>query len=141
MTHYEEDFYAWTREQAVFLKEGRFTELDVDHLIEELETLGRAEWHALESRVTVILTHLLKWHYQPEKRSRSWELTLLEQRTRVEKLLRDNPSLRYALPNVCVDAYALARIRAARQTHLPLEHFPVECPWTLQDVLDEEEER
>lgn len=78
MTRYDQDFYAWTQEQATLLKEKRFTELDLENLVEEVESMGRSEKRELESRLSVLMAHLLQWYYQPENRSRSWHATILE---------------------------------------------------------------
>jgi len=76
MISYEQDFYGWTQEQAALLRAGRLTDLDIENLIEEVETMGRSEKRELESRLTVLLLHLLKWKYQPNRRGRSWNLTI-----------------------------------------------------------------
>ncbi len=139
MTRYEEDFYAWTQEQATLLKEKRFMELDLEHLVEEIESMGRSEKRELENRLSVLIVHLLKWHYQPAKRTRSWALTILEQRKELAKLLRENPSLRPVLREEYPERYDIARIRAARETTLELDTFPENCPWTLEEILEDAE--
>jgi Domain of unknown function DUF29 len=90
MSDYQKDFYSWTCEQAELLKAGRLNELDVFNLIEEIETMGRSEKRALESRLTVLLVHLLKWLYQPARRGRSWQLAIQEQRLEFFDVLNDN---------------------------------------------------
>ncbi|MFN8493513.1 MAG: DUF29 domain-containing protein [Caldilineaceae bacterium] len=137
MSVYEKDFYAWTKEQATLLREHNFAELDVDHLIEEIESMGRSERRQLVNRLEVLLIHLLKWQYQPELRGRSWELTILEQRRRIAKLLRANPSLQPELPAALVEAYEDAAFGAMRETGLPLATFPSQCPYTLAQVVDQ----
>ncbi len=138
MTRYEEDFYAWTQEQAALLKEKRFAEVDIENLIEEVETLGRSERRELWNRLMILLLHLLKWEYQPGQRSKSWQATIREQRRQLRRLLRESPSLRPFLFAYCLDAYAEARAEAAHETELPQERFPAQCPWTVEEVLDEE---
>src|SRR6266852_4161446 len=91
---YEEDFYAWTVEQARLLRSGDLTAIDIANIAEEIESMGRSDRRALESRLTVLLTHLLKWQIQQRLRSSSWSGSIAEQRRRIAKLLRESPSLR-----------------------------------------------
>lgn len=100
MATYGNDFYSWTQQQAALLKSGQFSELDLANLIEEIESLGRSEKRELESRLTVLLLHLLKWQYQPVRRSRSWELSIDEQRVKFLRVLKDNPGLKSQLDEV-----------------------------------------
>lgn len=137
MTTYERDFYAWTHEQATLLRDQQFTRLDLDNLIEELESMGRSERRQLLNRLEILLMHLLKWQYQPAFRGRSWELTITEQRRRIAKLLRANPSLRPELPALLTEAYDDATFSAMRETGLPETTFPATCPFTLMEVLGE----
>lgn len=137
MSTYEKDFYAWTQDQASLLRAHDFLRLDVDKLIEEIETMGRSERRQLTSHLELLLTHLLKWHYQPELRGRSWELTITKQRRRIERLLRDNPSLRPQLPKLLADAYQDAVFGAVRESGLPQASFPQTCPFALVEALDQ----
>lgn len=133
---YEADFYAWTQQQAGLLRSHYLEQLDVDNLIEELEEMGRWEKRELESRLEVLLMHLLKWQFQPSLRSRSWQLTIKEQRLRLLKLLKENPSLKSILPDYLVSAYALAIISAEKETGL--DNFPETCPYAVEQVLDQD---
>jgi hypothetical protein len=135
MTIYQTDFYSWTQQQATLLKTRQFNELDFDNLIEEIETMGRSEKHALESRLAVLLAHLLKWKYQPERRERSWQLTLKEQRIKLTKLLKTNPGLKSELDEILIDAYQLAVVKAAKETHFDETVFPPQCPWQLSQIV------
>lgn len=135
MTTYERDFYAWSQEQATLLRAQQFTQLDIDNLVEEIESMGRSERRQLLSRLEILLMHLLKWQYQPELRGRSWELTIAEQRRRIAKLLRANLSLRAELPDLLPEAYDDATFSAMRETGLPQATFPVVCPWGVGAVL------
>lgn len=137
MSIYERDFYAWTQQQAALLREHQFTRLDMDNLIEELESMGRSERRQLVNRLEVLLMHLLKWQYQPELRGRSWQLTILEQRRRIVKLLRANPSLQPEIPVLILEAYEDAAFSAMRETGLPLTTFPAQCPYTPDQVLEQ----
>jgi hypothetical protein len=136
MTNYDKDFYGWTQEQAALLRAGRLTDLDIENLIEEIETMGRSEKRELESRLTVLLPHLLKWRYQEVWRGRSWELTIHEQRLRFAETLDDNPGLKPNLDEVLNKAYQYAILQAARETKISKNLFPVSCPWTLEQITD-----
>jgi hypothetical protein len=132
---YEEDFYAWTVEQARLLRSGELTSIDVANIAEEIESLGRSDKRAIESRLTVLLMHLLKWQIQSKMRSQSWSGTILEQRRRIEKLLRESPSLRASIDEALAEAYSDAREAASNETGLPETDFPTECPFTAEQVL------
>jgi hypothetical protein len=137
--HYEEDFVAWTQEQAALLRAEQWTALDIANLAEELESLGKSEHRELEHRLDVLLLHLLKWRYQPSGRQtgHSWRATIREQRRQLTRLLRDSPSLRLRVPTLLLESYANARLDASDETGVPLETFPVTCPWTVAQVLHE----
>jgi hypothetical protein len=137
-TTYETDFYGWTQQQAALLKASRFSDIDLSNIIEEIETMGRSEYRALESRLTVLLQHLLKWKFQSERRSKSWELSIDEQRIRFDRLLRENPSLKSALNTILTDAYRLAVVKAAKETKFDKKRFPAVCPWSLEEITDSE---
>lgn len=138
MTLYNTDFYAWTRQQAQALAAKDWSALDLEHLVEEIESLGSEQEYAIDSHLTNLLLHLLKWRYQPERRGRSWQRSVLNARVAIGKRLRRNPSLRSRLPVILVDAYADARKLAAVDTGLPRATFPETCPWGLEEVLDED---
>ena len=116
--NYESDFYGWTKQQANLLKNRKIAEIDWDNLAEEIEDLGRSEKRQLESRLEILIMHLLKWQFQPNMPSRSWQLTIKEQRLRLEKLLRENPSFKSSLADVRVKIYPLAVISAEKETGL-----------------------
>jgi hypothetical protein len=134
MAIYETDFYTWTQQQAAFLKSGRFSEIDLENLIEEVESMGRSEKRALESRLIVLLQHLLKWQYQPARRGRSWELTIKGQRMNFIKVLNENPGLKPSLDRCLIDAYQFAIIEASKETGLDEKTFPSVCPWELKEI-------
>ncbi|WP_394751785.1 DUF29 domain-containing protein [Crenothrix sp.] len=137
MINYEKDFYSWTIEQAELLRNGRFKDLDIANLIEEIETMGRSEKRELESRLTILLLHLLKWQYQEVRRGRSWQLSIDEQRIQFSKALKDNPGLKSVLNDLLIDAYKLAVIKAAKETKISKSIFPESCPWELAQLIDE----
>lgn len=135
--NYETDFYGWTQEQATLLKMGRLSELDMVNIVEELEAMGRREKRELQSRLIVLLVHLLKYQYQSERRSRSWENTIKTQRLDFEDVLSENPSVKSKMADIFTRAYRLARQHATDETGLSLSVFPVNCPWTYEQVTDE----
>jgi hypothetical protein len=125
---YDQDLYAWAMTSARMLRDRRFDALDWEHIAEELESMGKSELRALESRLAVLLAHLLKWQFQPEKRSKSSQRTLIEQRKRIARLLRDSPSLRPTLGDILPDAYDSASRLAAEETGSDESEFPQACP-------------
>ena len=133
---HQQDFYAWTQQQADLLKSGSLIDLDTHYLIEELESMSASERRELSNRLIVLLAHLLKYRYQPKKRSKSWILTIKEQRVRVSLLLKQSPSLQSQLADRFTEAYEVAIISAARETGLPESTFPNELPFTLEQALD-----
>lgn len=137
-TLYEQDFHAWAEEQVRLLRAGLATEADLVHIAEEIETLGASERRELESRLKVLLTHLLKWRYQPNARSSGWAGTIAEQRDQLDTLLRQSPSLRRLLSEYIGYAYPKARRAAALETGLAREAFPQTCPFGEEAALDAE---
>ncbi len=133
---YEQDFYAWTQHQAMLLRDGDWTALDVANLIEELETMGRSERRELANRLEQLLLHLLKWQYQPVRRSKSWRASIRYQRLGIARLLDDNPSLRGMIPVLLENVYASAVLRAEIETNLAATMFPTVCPYTIDQMLD-----
>ncbi|MEQ1635203.1 MAG: DUF29 domain-containing protein [Methylococcales bacterium] len=137
MINYEHDFYGWTQEQATLLKAGRLSDLDTVNILEEIEAMGRREKRELQSRLIVLLVHLLKYQYQSERRSRSWENTIKTQRLDFEDVLSENPSVKPKMDSIFSNAYRLARQHATDETGLPLSAFPASCPWTYEQVTDD----
>jgi hypothetical protein len=135
ITH-DNDFYAWTQEQAYLLRTGQFHQIDVANIAEEIEDMGRSEKRELESRLEILIMHLLKWQFQPNLSSRSWQLTIKEQRIRLEKLLKENPSLNSYLSDSLEKIYQLAIISAERETGL--SSFPENCPYSLTEIFSSE---
>jgi len=135
-TLYETDFYAWTQQQATLLREEEFAELDVHNLIEEIEAMGRSEKRELASRLQVLIMHLLKWQYQAEEQSRSWQSTIRTQRHDLARLLADNPSLQTTVPDVIAKVYPDALLDAVEETGLLTATLPTTCPYSPAQVLD-----
>jgi len=133
---YERDFYAWANEQASLLRAGRLSEADLANIAEEIESMGRVEKRELVSRLKVLLTHLLKWQFQPGLWSTSWRLSIEEQRREVADHLADNPSLKDKLPEELASAYRKAILAAASETGFDSTTFPRACPWTYEQIMD-----
>jgi hypothetical protein len=134
---YETDFYTWTQQQVALLKSKQFNAIDLDNLIEEIESMGRSEKRELESRLTILLQHLLKWQYQPIRRGRSWQLTIKEQRFKFLKVLKENPSLKKEINQCLQDAYQIAVIKASKETKLDENVFPIICPWSINEITEQ----
>ena len=134
---YEQDFYQWTQQMAAILRNGRLEQLDIENIAEEIESLGRSDRRELKSRLTVLLMHLLKWHYQPEQRSNSWRATITEQRIRILDLLSESPSLVSYLKSEVDRCYSNAKALAADETGLAPTTFPQDCPYLLTEVLEQ----
>jgi hypothetical protein len=137
---YEQDYNQWVQEIVRLLKERNFEELDLPNLIDEVEDLSGSQRRELKNRLRVLLMHLLKWEYQPQKWSASWIGTIVEQRRQIESILEVSPSLIAYLSEMFGQGqvYVKARKDAAKETKLPLEAFPSECPWLIEQVLDED---
>ncbi|MBD2570615.1 DUF29 domain-containing protein [Anabaena lutea] len=135
---YNQDFYLWIETTAKQLKAGKFTEIDLENLIEEIESMGRSEKRALESNLVVLLMHLLKYKYQPEKRSKSWLSTIFEHRRRLNKQFQDSPSLKKYFLETFAECYEDARQQASIETGLELDIFPVESPFNTDECLNQD---
>src|SRR5712691_8653754 len=129
---YEADFFQWTQETSDRLRRGEFTKIDVPALVEEVEDLGKRQQSALQSRLAVLIGHLLKWDRQSGKRSGSWQATIQLQRNRIERLLSQSPSLRPFLAEILPQAYSDAVLLAIKDTGLDERMFPKTCPYTAE---------
>jgi len=140
---YDQDLYAWAQEQAAHLREGAWQELDLEHLIEEIEDVGHSQQDALASHLLLLLTHLLKLalaavHLPHDfaRAERGWRVTCRTQRLLIAKRLRRNPSLRRTVPDELADAYEIARVEAAAALEIDDATVPTQCQWTPEQVLD-----
>ena len=133
---YQRDYYSWALAQAALLRAGRFAELDVENLAEEVEDLARREAKELQSRCETLLAHLLKWEFQPERRSHSWAGTIRRERGKIAEHLADNPGLKPRRAALFARAFASARADASIETNLPVDRFPAACPYTYEQAMD-----
>jgi hypothetical protein len=135
---YDRDFLLWTEQQSEFLKKGYWEKLDIENLVEELESLGRSEQKELGSYLQLLLMHLLKCQYQPEKRTKSWDNTISNCRDKIQDSLEDTPSLKRFLEDSewVKKYYQRARRDAAKETEKPIEDFPLESPFIMEQILD-----
>ena len=136
---YDVDFFEWTQSTAELIREGRFAEVDWEHVAEEINDMGLRDRREVRSRLIVLIMHLLKWQFQPELRDRSsWRSTIVEQRSQLQLVIGDSPSLgrvpREELPML----YRAAVGRASAETGLGANRFPQSCPYTAEQILDED---
>ncbi|BBD65462.1 hypothetical protein NIES4072_08630 [Nostoc commune NIES-4072] len=135
---YKADFNLWIEQTAQLLRSHRWQEVDVEHLIEEVEGLGKSERRSIASQLTRLLLHLLKWQYQPQRRSDSWLDSITDSRTQIELAIEDSPSLKGYPTEQLEESYQRARRQAAKQTGILVSVFPEECLYSLELVLDED---
>jgi hypothetical protein len=133
----QRDYYSWAPEQATLLRARRFAELDLENLAEEIDGLARAEARELRSRYATLLSRLLKWEFQLERRSRSRAATIARERDAIRDHLDENPSLKPRQAELFAKACRGARADAAAETNMPLTRFPAACPYTLDQAMNE----
>ncbi len=131
-----DDLYSWAVRQAALLRAGRLSEIDPVAIAEEIDDVGLEEYHRLESALRVVMLHLLKWDHQPDGRSRSWTLSVLEHRRRVHRQLQRSPGLKSQLGEALEGAYEDARLEAASETGLPLSVFPARRPFEYAEIME-----
>jgi len=134
---YDEDFVLWTERQAALIRAGRFDLVDRDHVAEEIESLGISDRRQLAHRLEVLMMHLLKWQFQPMHRSGVWRSTIRTQRGRIERLLKESPSLRRHVARLTREHYASARDMASAETGFAPATFPESLPYKPGQILDE----
>ena len=133
---YETDYLQWIETIAAQLERKEFSQIDLENLIDEIKDMGRSERQSLESNLVVVLTHLLKWQYQPEQRSGSWKGSLTEHRRRLNRSLKESPSLKPYLAEVLAECYTDARRLASDETELPIATFPIATPYSISQILE-----
>ena len=138
---YDKDFYAWTMATANTLKKKAFNDIDLEHLIEEIESMGASDFRELRSRLIILIAHLLKWDYQQSQRSSGWKGTIIEQRMQLQGLLEQSPSLNSKAADLLNDAkftYLKSLKIASEETGIAKKAFPETCPYTLDQILDDD---
>jgi hypothetical protein len=133
---YEVDFYAWTQQQSEFLALGKWEDLDVKNLVEEIESLGKQQKQELRNRLGVLIGHILKWEYQPSFRSKSWRVTIREQRRRIKEHLLENPSLKSYLDQAVLVAYQDGIDLVLKETPLEEKDLPIDCVYTIEQIFE-----
>jgi Domain of unknown function DUF29 len=133
---YDTDFYAWTLEQSQLLQQGKWQALDIENLVQEIESLGKQEKRELENRLGILIGHLLKWIYQPKQQSKSWQITIRVQRRQVQRHIEQNPSLKSYLSEAIAVGYDLGLELFFKETQLLDVDLPEECPFTVEQIFD-----
>jgi hypothetical protein len=138
-TSYETDFHAWAIHNAELLRQGRLSDIDLEHIADELESMGASERRELLSRLQVLVLHLLEYELQPDRRGKSWLLTINHQRTAIERLLEQSPSLARMLDDDNLGKVYRKAVRDALiETDLERHLFPTDCPYAIAEILDED---
>ncbi|RUW58557.1 DUF29 domain-containing protein [Mesorhizobium sp. M7A.F.Ca.US.008.03.1.1] len=138
LTPYDADYAQWCAEQGALLREGRLSDLDRENLAEEIESLGRSDKREIANRLGILLLHLLKWQFQAKMRKAGWLLTIREQRHQIGKLIDESPSLKAYPRTQIVSEFEFARLKAIDETGLPEKDFPIDCPYEIADVLNQD---
>jgi Domain of unknown function DUF29 len=133
---YEKDLYLWGQEHINLLKQGRLNEIDIEHLIEEIEDMGRSQQHAIYSHQVNLIMHLLKWDYQSNIQSHSWKISILNARISISRLIKTTPSLQESPLKNLNDAYEDARELASNETGIDIKKLPKICPYTIEEILN-----
>ena len=135
---YENDFYGWTRTTVALLKQKKYQEADMDHIIEELEEMGGSYENQLINRLAILIAHLLKWQFQPDFRDRSWSGTIKEQRNKINRLMRKNPSLKSKISEALQEGFDDSKNIIEKETPIEMNLLPQECPYTFEQITDHE---
>jgi len=135
---YDQDFYQWALKEADLMRQGRLSEIDVENIAEELESMGKSQKRELISRLAVLIMHLLKCQYQPKLRIGSWIETIGTQRMDIQLLIDDSPSLKHEIDAVMTRAYSLAVVKFENETGISKKSFPSTSPYTFDHVMDDD---
>jgi hypothetical protein len=138
---YETDFYAWTNHQTDLLKQREFEKLDIQRLIEEIESLGSSERNRLRNHLKILLIHMLKKSFQPAMRTKSWDLSIENANEQANDVLAENPSLKPELKQILKKSYSYAMKDTAIETGLDINIFPKECPWGPEEIFTDLEKK
>lgn len=136
-TRYAQDIVKWSQEQAQLLRSGQLSALDIEHIAEEIEDVGKSEKRELASRLAVLLAHLLKWQFQPSLRGKSWSATIKTQRNGIARALNETPSLKSVIADMdwFAGVWDDAVAEALKETRLEID-MPESCPWTFSQIMD-----
>jgi hypothetical protein len=132
---YDTDFFAWAQDVANKLRSGRLSDVDLELVAEEIESLGKSEQQQLSNRLVILIAHMLKWEFHPNQRKTSWQGTIREQRARITRLLKRNPSLKALVDETITEAYPVAVTLASSETDIVEEDFPRTCPYTRDEIV------
>ena len=135
-TGYNQDFYAWAMHNSELLREKKLSEIDIENIAEEIESMGKRERRNLINRLAILIAHLLKWQFQPDRRGKSWKCTIKEQRIKIRNLLKDSPSLKHELGLKLNHAYEIAIVDAEKESCLEELVFPKTCEFSFEQCLD-----
>lgn len=133
---YANDFYGWATDTAAKIRSGRLSEVDLEHVAEEIDSLGKSEQLQLSNRLAILLAHMLKREFQPSQRKPGWQATMKEQRIRIRRLIERNPSLKPLIEETIEESYPIAVAFAASETNIVDEDFPRTCPYTMDEILN-----
>lgn len=134
---HDKDFYGWAMQNASLLKQGRFSEADMDSIIEELEEMGGNNESQLINRLGVLIAHLMKWQFQPDLQGNSWSSTIKEQRHKIKRLIRKNPSLKPKIAEAIEEGFSDSKIIIEKDASLILNMLPTECPYNFEQLMDD----
>jgi hypothetical protein len=134
---HDKDFYGWAMAEASLLRQRKWDELDIEHLAEELESMGASEKREIRSRMEQLLKHLLKWQYQTDLQCKSWKNSIRNQRKALLAVIKDNPSLKSTVPEYAKDVYEDALEGAVEETGIYKKNFPSSCPYTCDQIMDD----
>jgi hypothetical protein len=138
---YDRDYYGWIQDNVQAIREGRFKDVDWRNVAEELEDMGKSERRAVRSQLARLVAHLLKWSFEAEGRrlsEHSWRATIEDARDSVRELVEESPSFKPKLNEFLSAVYRHALAQAVAETNLPRKTFPTVCPWSLEQVLDDD---
>jgi hypothetical protein len=133
---YDADFYQWTQSTAELIRQGRMGDVDWEHVAEEIQDMGKRDHREVRSRLIVLIEHLLKWHFQPERRTASWRATISDQRRELTLVIGDSPSLKRIPRETLPALYRSALKDAAEETGMDVDRFPKTCPYSTDQLLD-----
>lgn len=133
---YDQDFYEWALKNAELMRQGKLSEIDVENIAEELESMGKSQKRKLTNRLRVLFMHLLKWQYQPGRKGNSWKKTIIEQRSQIALLIKDSPSLKHVIEETMQEAYDMAVDDFHEETGINKKKVPSDCPYSWDQVTN-----